>query len=145
MPIVDRCSGLLEAIAVRDMSAKTVADILWSRWITRFGVPEKIISDRGPAFSNILMEEFQKRMGFSLTKISPYHPRANGGIERHHRTLHENLLLYTKKSSSRDKNLDAFVFFMRNTVRDGEGYSPAYLAFGTELRVPADLLKREIQ
>ena len=143
--IIDRCSGLLEAVAVPDMTGKTAAKILWKYWISRFGVPVAIISDNGPAFeSGLVKKEISEKFGIQMIHCSRYHPSSNGAIERQHRTLKSNLLLYTTKTSRWDITIDAFVFTVRNTVRDKEGYSPSFLAFGTELRVPSDLLNQKI-
>ena len=73
-----------------------------------------------------------------------YHPAANGSVERQHRTLKQSLLFYTKRSSRWDEILDAFIFSVRNTVRNEEGFSPAFLAFGRELRVPLENLQNDI-
>ena len=63
--IVDKCSGLLEAIPTPDMTAKSALRALWKGWVSRFGVPLKIISDSGPAFeSNIMKKELAEKIRY---------------------------------------------------------------------------------
>jgi IS30 family transposase len=45
--VVDRSMRWAEVIPVRSTSAASCADALISGWISRFGVPEQVTSDRG--------------------------------------------------------------------------------------------------
>jgi hypothetical protein len=52
--IIDRTSKWMEAIPLSDMSAAACAKALTFTWISCFGVPETITSDRGPQFTSNL-------------------------------------------------------------------------------------------
>ena len=47
-----------------------------------YGVPRKILSDRGPQFTSRFMEEFTKALGTKRQLSTVYHPQTNGQIER---------------------------------------------------------------
>jgi hypothetical protein len=52
--IIDRTSKWMEAIPLSDTSAAACAKALTFTWISHFGVPETITSDRGPQFTSNL-------------------------------------------------------------------------------------------
>jgi cleavage and polyadenylation specificity factor subunit 1 len=52
--IIDRTSKWMEAIPLSETSAAACAKALTFTWISRFGVPETITSDRGPQFTSNL-------------------------------------------------------------------------------------------
>jgi hypothetical protein len=52
--IIDRTSKWMEAIPLSDTSTAACAKALTFTWISRFGVPETITSDRGPQFTSNL-------------------------------------------------------------------------------------------
>lgn len=84
---IDRCTGWYEAIPIENIKAETVAFAFYSGWIARFGVCETLTTDQGRQFESSLYTELAKLIGFKRIRSSPYHPAANGRIERYHRTL----------------------------------------------------------
>ena len=67
--------------------AQTVAEAFVNTWITRFGVPRHVISDKGKQFESELFLELSKIIGFYRLRTTSYQPQCNGLIERAHRTL----------------------------------------------------------
>jgi hypothetical protein len=61
---IDRATNYFWGIPVKDATAATTVKVLWDRVFCQVGVPRRIISDRGPAFKNILCEEMAARAGF---------------------------------------------------------------------------------
>jgi hypothetical protein len=50
--VVDRSSRWLEALPMADMAASSCADALIAGWISRYGVPAQLTSDRGTQFTS---------------------------------------------------------------------------------------------
>lgn len=47
-----------------------------------YGLPEDIVSDRGPKFTSRLWSAFFKALGVNVSLTSGYHPESNGQVER---------------------------------------------------------------
>ena len=45
--IIDRTTRWLEAVPLKEMSAATCSQVFFSHWVSRFGVPATVMSDRG--------------------------------------------------------------------------------------------------
>ncbi len=58
-----------------------------SGWISRYGVPSTIISDRGRQFESNLWDSLMSLLGTKRARTTAYHPQANGMVERFHRQL----------------------------------------------------------
>ncbi|CAF4886757.1 unnamed protein product [Pieris macdunnoughi] len=90
--MVDRKTGWPEAYPVNDISAETVADIMYSGWISRFGCPIHITTDQESTFLSQLFTHLTRRMGINKFRTTAYHPQANGLVERWHRSLKAALM-----------------------------------------------------
>ncbi|UYV62322.1 hypothetical protein LAZ67_2000102 [Cordylochernes scorpioides] len=53
---IDRFTGWIEAIPIRNETAETVARAFYEGWITRFGVPYEVITDQGRQFTSELFK-----------------------------------------------------------------------------------------
>ena len=51
------------------------------------GVLAEVLSDRGTQFTSELMAEVSRLLGVKQLYTTPYHPQANGLVERFNRTL----------------------------------------------------------
>ncbi|XP_071743109.1 uncharacterized protein [Lepeophtheirus salmonis] len=72
-----------EVILIPDAS-KTKVNNFFSGWISRYGVPETIVSDRGTQFTSSLWMGVCKTLGIASKNTTSYHPESNGLIERFH-------------------------------------------------------------
>ncbi|XP_041420035.1 protein NYNRIN-like [Xenopus laevis] len=79
--IVDMFSGWPEAYPVANMTAITTAKKLLTEIVCRYGVPEVIESDQGPAFTATVTKEIWTALGVTLHFHTPYHPQSSGKVE----------------------------------------------------------------
>ena len=79
--------GRAEAHPLSDISAASVAEAFVTAWIARFGVPLRVVTDRGSQFESELFSELAKLVGFHRLRTNSYHPQTNGIVERFHQTL----------------------------------------------------------
>ena len=85
--IIDRATRWFEVVPVSNITAETVADVFLTAWVSRFGVPLHIVTDRGRQFESELMSHLSSLIGFHRLRTTTYHPQSNGMVERFHRTL----------------------------------------------------------
>ena len=87
LTMIDSYTRWLEAVPICDISAATVAKTFLSAWVSRFGPPLTLISDRGAQFRSELIAQITELLGVHHIRTSAYNPRANGMVERVHRSL----------------------------------------------------------
>ncbi|KAI2667413.1 Transposon Tf2-6 polyprotein [Labeo rohita] len=83
LTVVDRFSKGCRLIPLSKLpTAMETAEVLCN-WVFRFyGLPEDIVSNRGPQFSSRLWSSFFHLLGVNVSLTSGYHPQANGQVER---------------------------------------------------------------
>ena len=140
--IIDRFTRWPEAIPLPDSKAKTCAQALIRHWISRFGLPEDITSDRGAQFTSSLWTELGQVLGVQLHTTTAYHPQANGMIERLHRQLKSSLKARTTDPYWMD-HLPLALLGIRVAWREEPGCSPAELVYGSSLRLPGEFVDQQ--
>jgi transposase InsO family protein len=70
-----------------DNTGKTVALFIFNHIITRFGIPQDIVTDHGIHFRNFMMSEFTDKLGLRHENSTPYYPQANGQVEEINKIL----------------------------------------------------------
>ena len=84
---IDYLTRYPECIPIPDIKADTVAKAFVEHIICRFGAPREILTDCGTQFLSKLFTEICAILGIRKLKTTPYHPSANGIIERFHKTI----------------------------------------------------------
>ena len=135
--IVDRSTGWPEAIPMKEATTETCVKALIGHWISRFGLPDIITSDRGSVFTSNLWSQISKCLGFSLSPTSAYNPEANGMVERFHRTLKAALMAKCTTSNWMDQ-LQWTLLGLRTVPKEPDGISAAEKVYGETLHVPSD-------
>ena len=139
LTVVDRFTRWPEAIPLKDATANTCAQALVLQWISRFGVPSHISTDRGTQFTSQLWSSIAQSLGTRLHHTTAYHPQSNGLVERFHR--HLKTALRTRLSSpSWTKDLPWVLLGIRTAPKEDLGCSSAELVYGQPLTVPGDFI-----
>ena len=81
----------MEAFPTKRETSQVVAKVLLEEIIPRYGVPESIGSDNGPAFVSKVLQGLAQAMGTDWKLHCEYNPQSSGQVERMNRTLKETL------------------------------------------------------
>ena len=75
------------AVVTKDQTAKTVVKVFYKCFIAVFGVPAKLLSNRGANFTSALVEELCAAFGIQKCRTTAYHAQCNGQVEHFHQML----------------------------------------------------------
>ena len=137
--LTDHFTRYVMAFVSKDQKAKTVARILYERFISVFGAPAKLLSDQGKNFTSALVEELCSAFGIQKCSTTAYHAQCNGQVERFHQTLFRMIgKLAADKKPQWEQHLPELLQAYNSTQSAVTGYSPHYLMFGRRPRLPVD-------
>ncbi|KRX39367.1 Gag-Pol polyprotein [Trichinella murrelli] len=107
----------------------------WSFAFARFGAPIRLHSDQRRSFESALIREVCKIFDVEKSRSSPYHPHANGLVERTNRTLLNTLakLCHESKDRSWDQLLPLVTVAYNSAVHETTGQSPFCMLFGKQI------------
>ena len=136
LTMLDRTTRWPEAVPIPDAGTNTIMQAFLGNWVSWFGIPETITSDRGAQFTSDAWKRAVARLGINTSTTTTYHPQANGLVERFHRTLKNALRCSVRASSSWTRSLPWVMLGLRNAPKSDTSTSTAEVVFGTPLRVP---------
>lgn len=138
--VTDHFTRYAQAFPTNNQTAATVAKVLVEKFFVHYGLPSRIHSDQGRDFESRLIKELLTMLGIKKSRTTPYHPQGDAQPERFNRTLLS--MLGTLEQRHRQKwsqHVSLMVHAYNNTRNEATGYSPYYLMFGREARLPIDL------
>ena len=141
LTMIDRYTRWPEAIPIPDATAETVAEAFVLHWISRYGVPASVTTDRGAQFEGHLWKELLARLGSVKIHTTSYHPQANGLVERFHRRLKDAFRAHADANAQHwISKLPLILLSIRTALREDSNTSPAEALYGTSLTLPGDLI-----
>eukprot|EP00731_Ephydatia_muelleri_P013115 Em0007g425a len=131
----------VEAYAIPNQEAVTVANKLVDEFFCRFSVPEQLHSDQGRQFEANVMQEVCRLLQIDKTRTTPYHPQSDGLVERFNRTMLAMLASTVEEDPSNwEQHLRKVCMAYNTSVQPSTGYTPFYLMFGRLARLPVDIM-----
>lgn len=137
----DHCTRWPILVPIKTTDASTVAKVFFTHVICEHGCPQTLLSDRGANFLSKLVLEVCRIMRTTKLNTSSYHPQCNAIQERFNSVILDTVSHYVNSFHTNwDEYIPAIQFAYRSTPADNSvGFSPFFLLFGREARLPLDV------
>ena len=132
MVCVDRLSKMVRLIPCHktitsEMAARKYRDHVWKD----FGLPSRIISDRGPQFISSFTKALNSLLGITENFSTSHHPQTDGQTECSNQELEQYLRIFCGKRQHDWAEWVAWAeFSINNKINSSTGYSPFFLNYG---------------
>ena len=136
LTIVDRTTRWPEAVPIASTTAEAVIQAFLDVWVSRFGIPETVTTDRGRQFTSEAWQGCMSRLGINVSLTTSYHPQSNGLVERFHRTLKNSLRCAVRSCKSWSRSLPWVMLGLQSAPKTDTATSTAGVLYGTPLRIP---------
>ncbi|XP_063133785.1 protein NYNRIN-like [Rattus norvegicus] len=128
---VDTFSGWVEAFPTKHETAKMVTKKLLEEIFPRYGMPQALGSDNGPAFVSHVSQLVAKLLGIDWKLHCAYRPQSSGQVERMNRTIKETLSKLTLATGSKDwVTLLPLVLYRARNTPGPHGLTPFEIMYG---------------
>ncbi|OMJ17852.1 Retrovirus-related Pol polyprotein from transposon [Smittium culicis] len=122
----------------RRNDSKSVWRFISEDILSRFGIVNKLVADRGEVNSN-LIKDLANKYGLKLSFTTSYHPQTNGMVERGHSPLVSSLSKYCGRNPSQwPKFLHLALWADRITAKRTTGETPYKLVYGQDCILPIE-------
>eukprot|EP00253_Pinus_taeda_P028009 PITA_28009 len=130
----------IEAIPYRQANDSVIVQFLETNILSRFGCPEKIITDNVVAFKSKRMINLCHKYHINLVHSTAYYPQGNGLVESSIKSL-INIIKKVLEENNKNwhKNLVNALWVDRLTIKRSIGTSPYQLVYGMEAVFPSSL------
>ena len=140
LTVTDYFTKWIEAITSRQATDSVIISFLEKNILSRFGCPQKIITDNAIAFKCKKMVDFCNRCHIPLGHSTTYYPHGNGLAESSNKSLVNIIkkLLEDNKKTWNKKLVNALCAD-RLTTKKSIGTSPYQLIYGMDVVFPSSL------
>ena len=137
--ITDHFTRYAQAFVTTNQQTNMVIKVFIDQFVVHYGWPEKILTDQGTCFEAKLFKDLCDEAKIRKMRTTPYHPMGNGQPERFNRTL---LTMIGTLPNVEKANWQSWVNHLTHayncTKSQVTGFSPYFLMFGREPRIPVD-------
>ena len=142
--LTDAFTKWAEVTPIKNKEADTVAKAIFEEWICRRGVMRLLVSDGGKEFANNVLDEMCLRMQCGKHVVSPYHPMANGQVERFNRDMRKYLLTILNDTADWVSFLKPLQFAHNSALNKSTMFTPHYLTFLQHPQLPDSLDDKKV-
>ena len=96
--IVDAFSPFVVTVPIQQNNAQNAINSLLHHWITKFGPPVYLVTDRGSEYINSELANLCTTMGIRHSPRTPYAPWTNGLVENQNKNLETHLRLFLRNT-----------------------------------------------
>ena len=142
--VCNRLSKMMHFVAtIEEMSVEGLTRLFRDNVWKLHGLPESIVSDRGPQFAAELIKELNRMLGIETRLLIAFYPQTDGQTEWMNQELEQYLRFFV---DHRQKDwlewLASAEFAVNNKVHIATKVSPFRANYGRELRMKGDIRRR---
>jgi len=143
--VCNRLSKMTHFMATMEgISAEGLARLFQDNVWKLHGLPESVVSNRGPQFAAELMKELNRMLGIKTKLSTAFHPQTDGQTEQMNQELEQYLWLFIEhRQKDWPEWLAAAEFAVNNKVHIATKVSPFMANYGKELRMGGILEEKE--
>jgi hypothetical protein len=143
MVIVDRLTKMAHFLPFKEEGFTSEHLAKMMRFIFRLhGIPQDIVSDRGPIFTSKFWRAFASGLKIKLNFSTAYHPQTDGQTERLNQVLEQYIRMYTNYNQDNWVDLlDKAEFTYNNSEHASTKMTPFYANFGYHPLDPSALVE----
>ena len=135
--IVDAFSHFVVTVTVKQNNAQNAVKSLIHHWITKFGPPIYLVTDRGSEYINSELANLCTTMGIRHSPRTPYAPLTNGLVENQNKNLGTHLRLFLHNTPENWSTQVQMYAYAHNSQPLSElNRSPYEIVFHTLPRIP---------
>jgi hypothetical protein len=135
---VDRLTKVAHFIPIKTTySRPQLAELYMLRIVYLYGVPKKIVSDRGTQFTSMFWDRLHETLDTQLCFCSAYHPQTNGETERVNQILEDMLRACALQyGRSWDNSLSYAELSYNNSYQESLKMAPFEMLYGHRCWTP---------
>ena len=139
LSFLDHFTKYMKLYAVPNQNAQTTAEKFLD-FVSIFGMPEKLLSDRGTAFTSDMFKNLCKQFGVTKLFTTPFHPQTNGQSEIINKNIKKSLAIFAQNTPQWDNHLNHYALLYNSSIHVATQEKPAYLHLGYDPLLPIDML-----
>jgi len=130
--VVDRFSKMIKVVPTNtEVTSLGVARIFRDYIFRSYGLPRKVISDRGSNFISVFMRDLYQLLDIQSNASTAYHPQTDGQTERINQEIEHYLRVFSNyHQTDWSEWLPLAEFAYNDKVQSSTGHSPFYVNYG---------------
>ena len=142
LTVLDDLSRYMNAYPIPNQEAATICEVFVKQILNHHKTPQIVLTDQGSNFTSEAFCNLLKLFHIKKITTTPYHPQANGGLERAHRPMVEYLKIFCRDNPSYWDDLLPYAMYVHNNnVNRSTGISPNDCIFGYISEMPQEVSK----
>jgi len=123
----------------KGVTSEGIATLLMDNLFRRFGIPDKVISDRDPQFIAKSMKAFLQGLGIKQATSTAFHSQTNGTTERFNQEIELYLAIYCADNPETWADKLSMAEYSHNSrLHGGRSHTPFELMFGHPTKTHID-------